>query len=427
VRLAQGFDAFDALGLPYFAPDRPRVADPWERRRLARYLSDGGRLAVRADSPAVDPLAPDLGAVVPISYRTDGVWVWQEALAYYLREYGIGPEPDLLARIRQNDYWLPEIVPDELLREAVELVFAPDTDPVPPPTATYYASGARRVEAAEGPVFEELDPDLRWRPVSMLPAAGLREISQEQAAALLNERCAERSHEIGQTLRLARSFDAVSPSGEPFFSPDWPRVADRSGRERLARYLSSGLAVAGHRTDGRWVWPESLAGHAQRGVAPEWDLLLDIAERGYQPPRSVPAEAVSRAERLLHEPVTAAERTEATYFAKVNTTHPAHAPLSLMRQLTTSAGVRIDQAIHRDLRWHETRALARNRAGGEYDFVELTEQEAAAVLDRWCEAWSEERMPSAASGRAYRSPRSSGAPPQRVDEAIWRLYEDNRT
>jgi hypothetical protein len=286
----------------------------------------------------------------------------------------------------------------------------------------------RRLEVPGGTVTEELDSELRWQRTGPLPAADLNEISQERAAGLLNDRCAARSGEIRQASRLAQGFDAVGPSGEAFFSPDRPRIADRASREKLARYLSAGSAVPdGYRTDGCWVWPESLAYHAaQHGVAPEWDLLRDITERGYQPPRSVPDEAVARAAWLVRQPGTFGGRTEATYYAKVNATHPAHAPLSLMRQLTTSAGVRIDQAVHRDLRWHETKALVRNRAGGEYDFAELTEHEAAAVIDRWCEAWSAERTPSVAGGRAYRPVRSTGGA-EPVEPAVWRLYETDRT
>lgn len=46
-----------------------------------------------------DRLDPGRGAVVPLTVRTDGVWVWSEASGYYLREHGVLPSSDLLAHL----------------------------------------------------------------------------------------------------------------------------------------------------------------------------------------------------------------------------------------------------------------------------------------------------------------------------------------
>jgi hypothetical protein len=88
-------------------PDHPRIDSP-ERERLVRYLSAGEPLLV---TPAldVDVVAPELGQVVPVSFRTDGYWIWSDAAGYYLQRHGLAPDPGLLAHIRARDYAVPEI------------------------------------------------------------------------------------------------------------------------------------------------------------------------------------------------------------------------------------------------------------------------------------------------------------------------------
>lgn len=57
------------------APDHPRVTDPREGDRLLAALRGG--------------------AVVPAGHRTDGHWVWPEAVADHLAEHGLAPDPEL--------------------------------------------------------------------------------------------------------------------------------------------------------------------------------------------------------------------------------------------------------------------------------------------------------------------------------------------
>jgi hypothetical protein len=39
-----------------------------------------------------------------MSFRTDGRWIWTDAVAYYVREYGLAPEAKLLSHIRSRRY-----------------------------------------------------------------------------------------------------------------------------------------------------------------------------------------------------------------------------------------------------------------------------------------------------------------------------------
>jgi len=54
---------------------------------------------------------PDEPARMPVSYETDGVWIWGGGARYYLERYGLPPEPEFLAHIRANGYVAPEASP----------------------------------------------------------------------------------------------------------------------------------------------------------------------------------------------------------------------------------------------------------------------------------------------------------------------------
>jgi hypothetical protein len=90
VRVAVAEDELAAL----LRPGAPRVP-PGDRRALLE------RLAAGAPLPGPGGYLPDLvepgrGAVVPAGHRTDGRWVWPEALRYYLTEYGVAPPRELV-------------------------------------------------------------------------------------------------------------------------------------------------------------------------------------------------------------------------------------------------------------------------------------------------------------------------------------------
>ncbi|GAA0239527.1 hypothetical protein [Cryptosporangium japonicum] len=100
-RLARVFDGADPGTGPYFHPDHPRTDDA-DRERLLAYLTAAD--AVLATPGTMDDVVDaGRGAVVPLTFRSDGVWIWPDAVAYYVREHGLAPEPDLAAHIRSAD------------------------------------------------------------------------------------------------------------------------------------------------------------------------------------------------------------------------------------------------------------------------------------------------------------------------------------
>ena len=178
-RLARVFDRAGPDGAVWFSPNRLRLVDPAQRERIARYLC-GGRMVLRASGRLPDPLSADVIPVVPLSFRTDGVWVWQEALAYYVRRRGIAPELALLCHIEEGAVSEPALVSDAAVQRAATVATGP-TPPRPPVPATYLRGRAgelfrRRGDTGlVGPGLARRRPGAGWFDTASGPeAAGSR-------------------------------------------------------------------------------------------------------------------------------------------------------------------------------------------------------------------------------------------------------------
>ncbi len=120
MRTPRVFDALDDAGNPVL--DRAPL-EPTERDRVLDYLA-AAPVVLAARSHDSDVLDPDRPPSVPLTFRTDGTWVWPGAVAYYLREHDVAPDPEFLAHLRARHYAVPEV--DEPTRErAVAAVTAP--------------------------------------------------------------------------------------------------------------------------------------------------------------------------------------------------------------------------------------------------------------------------------------------------------------
>jgi len=94
-RLARVFDGVDAAGGPVFAPDRPRARG--QRRQLLLDYLWAGELVLTTPGLMVDVF--DGSPTVPLSFRSDGIWVWTDAVAYYLDRHHVAPAPELTEHI----------------------------------------------------------------------------------------------------------------------------------------------------------------------------------------------------------------------------------------------------------------------------------------------------------------------------------------
>jgi hypothetical protein len=114
-RVVDGMD--QATGRPVV--NRPGLRDD-EIRRVLAYLH-AGTVFLFARSFDKDLFFPDNPRAVPLTFATDGTWIWSGAVAYYLEKYRMPPEPELLEHIRSRNYVMPE-VSDEAGQAARDLM-----------------------------------------------------------------------------------------------------------------------------------------------------------------------------------------------------------------------------------------------------------------------------------------------------------------
>ncbi|GAA2564486.1 hypothetical protein GCM10010435_41080 [Winogradskya consettensis] len=108
IQLARVFDRADPVTGPMFDPEHPTMTGPDQPHLVLGYLN-GGQVLLATTDRMTDILDPARGAVVPMSYRTDGTWIWTDTVGYYLTTYGLSPDADLLAHIRAHDHTVPAV------------------------------------------------------------------------------------------------------------------------------------------------------------------------------------------------------------------------------------------------------------------------------------------------------------------------------
>ena len=98
------------------------ITDGEERQRVAAYLRAGTAILM---TTALQPdlIDPARGRVVGASFRTDGTWVWSDALSYYAGAYGLAPEDEFYAHIRARGYACP-IPGDAAQDDALNVLYA---------------------------------------------------------------------------------------------------------------------------------------------------------------------------------------------------------------------------------------------------------------------------------------------------------------
>ncbi|PRY43690.1 TNT domain-containing protein [Umezawaea tangerina] len=99
------FDGSDEQGRP-IAP-RPAV-HPQDREDVLKYL-EGAPVVLAARGFGEDLLQPGAEPDVPLTFHTDGVWVWSGAVAHYFRKHHVNPVPQLVQHIHDNGYAVPAV------------------------------------------------------------------------------------------------------------------------------------------------------------------------------------------------------------------------------------------------------------------------------------------------------------------------------
>ncbi|MFC6011320.1 hypothetical protein [Nocardia lasii] len=111
LRLSVPFDGRSPEGKPVV--NRPAVNSDIQEQVLAYLEQAPVILSARSyDADDFDPSARS----VPMNFHTDGVYVWPGAVPYYLRKYGLPPEPALVQHIVGKGFEIGEV--DEAARQA---------------------------------------------------------------------------------------------------------------------------------------------------------------------------------------------------------------------------------------------------------------------------------------------------------------------
>lgn len=127
VEFVAAFDGLDRDGQPYFDADHPAMSRDEADRvlawlRSAPVVSEGRGLA----PDWWDGGKPDR---VPTGFRTDGTYVWPEAVAWYLDRHGLRPDERLVSRAMERAAFDADA---DAVREALyELGL--ERRPLPPP------------------------------------------------------------------------------------------------------------------------------------------------------------------------------------------------------------------------------------------------------------------------------------------------------
>lgn len=146
-RVARIFDGQDANGRPVL--NRPEL-DADELDRLFEYLGSAP-VVLSERGLDLDRLSPTPVPKVPVAFHTDGVWIWPAAINYYLQEYNVAPEAELVAHIRSTGFSMPE-VPEQALQAAAVHIGrgAPPvpSPPQPPPLPSRVPRGGEQTTVA---------------------------------------------------------------------------------------------------------------------------------------------------------------------------------------------------------------------------------------------------------------------------------------
>jgi hypothetical protein len=127
IRVAAVFDEADPDERPRFLPDHPQATGE-EAERIAAYL-EGGQPLLVTGGRMDDVVDASRTSCVPISFRTDGTWIWNDASAYYVREHGLAPEAGLLEHLRALNYQVPPVDGVAIFRALAVLQEPAEPDP----------------------------------------------------------------------------------------------------------------------------------------------------------------------------------------------------------------------------------------------------------------------------------------------------------
>ncbi|MCP2247883.1 TNT domain-containing protein [Lentzea aerocolonigenes] len=277
-RTVRVFDGAGPNGRP--SVNRPPVPEP-EVAPLLTYLSNAP-VAVAGRGFDADLLHPDSPPVVPSGFQTDGVWIWPAGVSYYLRKYGVPPEPELVERARAAGFSLPEVSEESRLAAAANLgapaappgtvvPSPPEPEPEPEPQPQPKSqTAAEETQFVVAPSFEEEQPE--FEPLAPEPQAA--EVTTEQPQVEPEPEQVPR--DLGATVAVA--VPPMTGDGPPYrvvFDSDG--VPDHVDERRLRDTYGAGMDLfAPHPSEVEE--PEPVAEQANETAVQDEHDDVDVAE-----------------------------------------------------------------------------------------------------------------------------------------------------
>ncbi|MFC5749473.1 TNT domain-containing protein [Actinomadura rugatobispora] len=290
---------FDHVGPDGEGPSVSRPAVPQDEvARLVEYLRRAP-VVLAARSYAPDQIDASRGDRVPLTFHTDGSWVWAGAVGYYLEEHGVPPEPDLVAHARARGFQIPVIDDDTMDAASAAVTGRPappriNTDPGasrPAPSSVSsalegrlnelgVASGAYRIGGVADGAWSLLPEGGQWAVFLSEDGERRRRVvfeTEEQAAAYL----------LGSLLLKSPAGDArrsIEPlAGEP------PLTLFR-GRHEVE--VPAGTTVDRYGSEAGNVTYAVRTPFAERSLPPDWANRPYRAYRLQRPLRALTGVAV---------------------------------------------------------------------------------------------------------------------------------------
>jgi len=128
-RTARIFDGPGPDGRPMV--NRPPL-EPDEVDQLLDYL-ESAPVALTTQAMDSDRLATENPEAIPISFHTDGTWIWPVAVHFYLARYGVPPETELVQHIRAVGFSTPHVDEPTMAAAASVVGSMVQSRPAPPP------------------------------------------------------------------------------------------------------------------------------------------------------------------------------------------------------------------------------------------------------------------------------------------------------
>jgi hypothetical protein len=96
----------------YYVVDRESLP-PEQQKNILSYLDQGAGLFI-ARSLGEDRLDPSRGKQVPRGASTDGTWIWDLSVAYYLKVHNLAPEPAFIEHLRARNFHYEAPTPEQV-------------------------------------------------------------------------------------------------------------------------------------------------------------------------------------------------------------------------------------------------------------------------------------------------------------------------